>query len=391
MMMTLFTLLSSLFLLAIFNFQGPLTGPLIAVDTAAQDRIVLYDVSNMTRRELSFGPDLHRVWGFSADGCRIALTLDDGSGLPGLYSARIDGGNLRPLVNYDELPPGNWGVWEPQWSPDGEKIAFTMIRDQPLLDGTTEREYHIAWVDANGGAPQFYSVSGDEHEPRWSPDGGWLAYMAYDERVAGADIQSTAEPTREPAPGQAPPQLPLLREADLWVVSADGETKFRLTTFPVGSARGARWSPDGYLIGFTYSPSPSNDQFWMIAAQPDAIATQLSAEWSLVLDTTWLPDSSAMIAAVRDFQGTSENLLWRIPLVGLADTDATPLVNPDLGYADYPRFSADGRWLAFRSAYSLALIDTTNQSWAILDEHVIGNTPPVWSPPGFAGELACQG
>ncbi|MBZ0303667.1 MAG: hypothetical protein K8J31_28260, partial [Anaerolineae bacterium] len=120
--------------------------------------------------------------------------------------------------------------------------------------------------------------------------------------------------------------------------------------------------------------------------------TQLSYQWSLVLDTTWLPDSSAMIASVRDFQDTRDNMLWRIPLVGVADSDATVyLLNRDLGYPDYPRFSPDGRWLAFRSAYNLALVETSNQAWTILDDSISGNTPPVWSPAGFAGEAACAG
>ena len=238
--------------------------------------------------------------------------------------------------------------------------------------------------------PEFYSVSGDEHEARWSPDGKWLAYIAFDERVAGADPQSTAVPTIAPAPGQSAPDLPLLHEADLWAVSSDGEVKFRLTNFPTGSVSDPSWSPDGELIGFTYSPSPSNDQFWMIALHPDAIPTQLSSQWSLILDTTWLPDSSAMLSAVRDFQSTQDNILWRIPLVGLADTDATLyLLDPQLNFDDYPRFSPDGRWLAFRSAYALALVDTRNQAWTLLDEDALGNTPPVWGPSDFPGELGC--
>lgn len=366
--------------------QGPLVGPLIADDTAQQDRIILYDLSSRGRRELRFGPKWHHVWGFSADGCRLLLTLSEGRALGRLYSARLDGTDLRELVQYDELPAGRWGVWDGRWSPDGSRIAFTMIRDQQI-SGRIEREHHIAWVDSSGGAPQFYSASGDEHEPQWSPDGQWLAYIAFEERVPGADIQSTAVPTPV---GSAP--IPLLREADLWMVSADGQTKIRLTSFPTGSVRGPRWSPDGLLIGFTYSPSPGNDQFWMIASEAGAIPTQLSGEWSLVLDTTWLPDSTAMISSVRDFQGTRDNMLWRIPLVGLADTGAVPfLANRDLSFADYPRFSPDGRWLAMRSLYNLAVVDMQTQAWMILDEGVAGNTPPVWSPAAFAGEVACIG
>lgn len=371
--------------------QALLSGPLVAVDTAQQDRIILYDINNSSRRELSFGARWHRVWDFSPDGCRVLLTLSNGRNSSHLYSVRLDGSDLRALVQYNELPPENWSAWDPHWSPDGSRIVFTMIRDQAARPGgSIERQYHIAWIDAQGGVPQFYSASGDEHEPRWSPDGQWLAYIAYDERIAGADIYSTAVPTPVPAPGQSVPQQPLLREADLWVVSADGQMKYRLTYFDTGSVRAPRWSPDGLLIGFTYSPSPGNDQFWMIANAPAAIATQLSEQWSLILDTTWLPDSSAMISAVRDFQGTRDNRLWQIPLVGLADIDATVYLNdPAIGYDDYPRFSADGRWLALRSAYNLALVDTATRSWTLLDENILGNTPPVWSPAGFAGEASC--
>jgi len=197
-------------------------------------------------------------------------------------------------------------------------------------------------------------------------------------------------PTIEPAPGS--PEILLLREADLWVVSADAVTKYRLTGFDVGSARTPRWSPDGFLISFIYAPSPNNDQFWIIANQQGALQTQLSSAASLILDNTWLPDSTALLAAVRDFQGTAQNRLWRIPLVGLADTDAEQYpLDASLDYADYPRYSADGRWLALRTAYALALVDVgTDFSYRLLDEDLSGNSPPVWSPAGFTGEADCN-
>ncbi len=368
--------------------EALLGGPLLAFNTSAQDRVILYDVASGTSRDLTFGSGWHTVWGFLENGCRVVYTLSDGPVFSRVYSARLDGSDTRQLIQFSELPAADWGVWEPKPSPDGTRVAFTMMRGETKFDGTRAYTWHIGWVDAAGGTPQFYSVTGDEHEPEWSADGQWLAYISYTGRVPGVDIAATAAPTPE---GQPVNPAALLHEADIWVVSADGTTKYQLTNFPTGSVRAPRWSPDGDLISFTYSPSPNNDQFWMIAAAPNAIPTQLSYQWSLILDATWFPDSAAILGAARDFHNEPENLLWRVPLVGNADTDATR-VWPELPlrYADYPRFSPDGRWLALRSEYTPGLVDMLSGSWTPLEEGAVGNTPPVWSPAGFGGEASCS-
>ena len=352
-----------------------LVGPLIAADTAAQDEIVIYDVGTGTRRELTFGTGWQRVWGFSPDGCRLLYTSSAGSQPASLYSARIDGGDNRLLV---AAGSDGSGVWEPQWGAD--RIAYTWIDAGGNAD--IGGDHRIAWIKPETGETGFYSVSGDEHSARWSSDGQRLVYIAYEQRPAGADTFSTADPNQ-------PNTSTTLREADLWVVNADGTNKFRLTNFPVGSVTMPRWSPDGDLIGFVYSPSPNNDTFWMIGAAPDAVPTQLSYEWVLALDLTWLPDSTALIASARDLQGIGENRLWHLPLTGNADQYAVQYVtDPALSYLASPRFSADGRWLAVRSEYALALVNTPDMSWTWLDVP-LGNTPPVWSPAGFAGEASC--
>lgn len=391
-------ILALLFLLCtcITSAQGdiPLVGPVVAAVPAAQDRIILYDLGGGAQRELSFGGGWHNLWGFSPDGCQVLYTLTDTSGLGRAYTANIDGTGVHDLVFYTDLPADRWGVWEPQWSPTSSVIAFTMLRDG--FEGSNERQYHVGWVDASpesDGVPQFYSVSGQEHTPLWSPDGQWLAYVSYEERVAGADIMSTAEPTAEPPPGQQSPTLTTLNEADIWVVGADGANKFQLTNFPVGSVSMPRWSPDSAQVGFVHSPSPSNDTLWLIAAQSGAIPKQLSFQWSLILDLAWMPDSAEMLAAARDFHETRDNRLWRVPLVGDADIDSSPLIEPplpEIAHTDYPRFSADGRWLAFRNTYALTVIDWNTDEIVLLDDARPGNTPPVWTPSGFHGESACE-
>lgn len=371
--------------------EPPLIGPLLAINTVQQDAIILYDVGADSYRRLSFGPQAHHVWDFSPDGCRLLFTLADGSEPAQLYTVALNGDDLRPMVTYAEPPYTAWGVWEPDWSPDGTRIAFTMIRESTTRAGDIEREHHIAWVDAIGGTPEFYSVTGREFSPTWSPDGVWLAYVSYDERAAGASVFATAVPTPQPAPGQTPQPLVFVNEADMWVVSADAATKYRLTNFSTGSIAHPRWSPDGELVAFVYSPSGNNDMFWMIANERGALPTQLSSQWSLILDTTWLPDGTNLVGAVRDFRDVAENRLWQIPLVGLADENATPyLPDANINHADYPRFSADGAWLAVRTAYEIALIDLETGNSRLLDPSTLGNSPVVWSPEGFNGEGACR-
>jgi Tol biopolymer transport system component len=375
------------------QLADPLVGPLVATTPARQDAIHLHDLSNGNTRTLTFGPGEHHVWDFSPDGCRILFTRDASpDGLPRLYTADLDGDNVQTMVTYADQPANEWGIWEPDWSANG-LIAFNLIIDAPLDDDTQRREHYTAYIDpAEAPAPvEFYSVTGREYTPVWSPDGAWLAYVSYDPRAPGADVFSTAVPTADGATPIAPfDEATLLEEADLWVVSADGETKYRLTNFSTGSVRSPRWSPDGTLIGFIYSPGANNDTFWMIGNRAGAIPTQLSFDWNLTLDHTWMPDGSAMIASVRDFRDVIENRLWQIPLVGNADLDATLFVDdPNFVHTDFPRFSPDGRYLAFRNVYALTVIDRQANTWQRFDENTPGNTPPIWSPAAFNGEETC--
>ncbi len=341
-------------------------GPLLAGAGPRSDSLFLYDLTTGTQRDLSFGPGQHWMGSFAPDGCRFAFVMSDGAGRNmRLYSARLDGADLRPLVDFtDETGAAAWEAWSPRWSPAGDRIAFVLIRDYVRGEERT-RTTHLAVIPAEGGRPALYSVSGTEGAPDWSPDGGWLVYTSYEEGPGGQ------------------------RENDLWIVSADGGTKFQLTDFASGSTLFPQWSPDGTVISFIYAPSGNNHQFWTTPASGGAVQ-QWSDTWTLVLGYDWQPDGSGLVAAIKHWQGEDDNLLWRVPLPGYADTDSTRyLAHPEATAVDYPRFSPDGRYLAFRTLYSAAYYDTTTGDLRLVESAGLNNSPLAWSPSGYQGESAC--
>ena len=152
-LLNFFIMLAAIILVAHPSHAQPaaLTAPLLATSSGELDRIILYDL-NGGQRVLRFDARLHYAWGFSPDGCRVILTLGERGGVSRLYSARLDGSDLRPLVEFADLPANDWSVWEPMVNPADGRIAFTLFRRRktdlppPLSDDEKARLAEI--VDA---------------------------------------------------------------------------------------------------------------------------------------------------------------------------------------------------------------------------------------------------
>ena len=107
-------------------------------------------------------------------------------------------------------------VWvaDPQISPDGKQVAFVRVSVNKKKEG-----YDTAiWLaPADGSEPPRAFSSGQDTNPRWSPDGSQLAF------------NRSVEKDGKPQPGQ------------LWLISIRGGEARALTDLPKG-AGAAAWS-----------------------------------------------------------------------------------------------------------------------------------------------------
>lgn len=111
-------------------------------------------------------------------------------------------------------------VGDPQVSPDGRRVAFT-IGDVNFAANKIVTHIYVTSIDG-GEIKQLTSGDSSASAPRWSPDGQKIAY------TTGGQV---------------------------WVMDHDGDDKEQVTKISTG-ASGPVWSPDGKLIAFTSEVYP---------------------------------------------------------------------------------------------------------------------------------------
>ena len=89
--------------------------------------------------------------------------MSDRSGNLEIWMCDSNGSNALQLTSF-----GGPRVTTPRWSPDGGRIAF---------DSDAEGEYDIWVISANGGKPQRMTTHpANDGNPSWSRDGRWIYF-----------------------------------------------------------------------------------------------------------------------------------------------------------------------------------------------------------------------
>jgi len=253
-------------------------------------------------------------------------------------------------------------IQDPQLSPDGKTVAFT-VQTVDIAQNTKPKQIYT--IPINGGAPRQITLQGTDNErPEWSPDSSRIAFIS--DRGGSAQV---------------------------WIMNPDGSGARQITNLAT-EAGGVLFSPDGKKLVFTSSVFPDCPDDACNKTRLDAeknskvkarsYTTLLYRHWTewetkrrshlMVVDPDGGPvkdltpgdrdvppfslggpdgytisaDSKQVCYSMNadPVPAISTNSdLFEVPITGGDSVKIT--INP--GADSSPQYSPDGRWLAYRS------------------------------------------
>jgi eukaryotic-like serine/threonine-protein kinase len=336
--------------------------------------------------QISFSPGLDVFPSLSPDGNSIAYSSDQ-NGHFEIYVKQLTPGGREIQLTSDGKENG-----QPEWSPDGQRIAFH-----------SKGRGGIWIMPALGGSARQITEFGSR--PAWSHDGSMLAFQS----GSGSEIHNSRA----------------LAPSTIWTVSSQGDTPKQITqtAIPPGGHNSPAWSPDGKRIAFASSQYLGSTT-WIVAIDggnlkqvsfgespvyaPDGKSLYLAKEGlsAVTISATGNP-VGAPVEVIPAAPGASLNQftisadgkkiaytatrnasgLWSLAIApGAGDPLGSPVsfAQDTSNRSNSPQFSKDGRKVAMtkwrQGSVDLWIADADGRNLTQLTTHPSIDTNASWFP-----------
>ncbi len=237
-------------------------------------------------------------------------------------------------------------VADAQVSPDGSRVLFQISRPRTADEKPGAAVPELWMVPARGGEPVRFTNGADgDRAAQWSPDGRTIAFLSR---------RPATDPTQ------------------IYVIPAAGGEARRLTSAET-AVTGFKWSPDGTRIAYTATDPKTNEeqeaerkgQDWAVADRNykhvRLHAIDVASGKSHVVTTgaitvhefDWAPDGGRLVIAAADTPTVDDSYMRRKLQTVPASGGAATTVATTAGKLTYPRWSPDGKWIAWLGATAL--------------------------------------
>lgn len=255
----------------------------------------------------------------------------------------------------------------PQWSPNGESIAFV---------GEDDGQLKIQVLSVNSGRIRVIDIPPETHGAisvhpiysslQWSPDGRHISYTAHD-AVVPADPYVWKPWYSDEGYGQTRNRI------QIWVINLETEAIQQLTNGDFHHGQPV-WSPNGASIAFVsnrlgnreesslYSLNENYD-IWTVSSRGGSI-TQVTENTGPDSRPVWSPDGTAIAYVSVPYQGSHADVAHLL-VTELSSLDTKALTSKDT--FDYFVNLGSGAWVSDR-VYFTADVGTTSQAFSINPE-----------------------
>ena len=319
--------------------------------------------------------------------------LPDGKAL--LFAASATGSNWRNArVVVQSAGTGEWrdlveGGTSPRYASSGHLIyaqggnlmavPFDARRLEvtgaavPVMEGVLQSEVSGAAEYSLSATGSLVYVSGSIHAARHTLV--WVSRTGVEQSLAAAP-HSYVAPRLSPDGRQVAVAIQE-QDTQVWLYDLSRGT---LTRFTFGGEVNSSpaWTPDGKRIAFTSTTEGQLNLFWQLADGSGGLE-KLNTSVNTQVPISWSPDGKLLA-----FLEVNPTTGYDIGVLQLADRKAQPFLRTPFSEA-VPRFSPDGRWLAYISdesgRYEIYVQPYPGPGGKRLIS-TEGGTEPVWNPNG---------